>query len=265
MIKTPIQFKLESFVDDEIDPIIPTPIPLTSANELDLITTPIILASRFYLVIKPPQNNRNDSSYIPKPFTYYIPWQGIYRNEVRLTLPPTVGWGEGSCYEVEYWEWTPIILPSLGIKSPLKRKLLKKEFWLIPSPNKTFLINYNYSNSNSNNNNNTYRFKQESLTLISTGVPISLLSYKDIVVINAIVGLEQFIVTPVISVNTTLIERAVNYKNTTDVLLTTTIATDLPITISYVKPIDITCILFKNSLFPQNIYMNELSTSFSHY
>jgi hypothetical protein len=253
-IKTPIIFTLESFVEDAVDPVIPLPDPVTPENELDLILEPIFLAPRYYLVIKPPSDIRNDSGYIPKPFTYYIPWEGIYKNQVRVALPPTIGWGEGSCYTVEYWEWQPHILPRIYKKSPLKHKLLKTEHWLVPHPMNKYMMNYNYLES---------KFKAQSISLISTGSPISIASYNDVLVTTTInTDITNYTITPVISTNTSLIQRAVNYKNTTDVLLTTSVPVDTTFTLNYVKPVDIKQVLFKNSLFPQNIYIYPAPSSF---
>lgn len=250
IIKTPIIFTLESFIEDDLDPIVPVPVPTTASNELNLILTPIFLASRYYLVIKPPQDIRNDTGYLPKPFTYYIPWEGIYKNQVRLALPPTIGWGEGSCYEVEYWEWRPQILPKIYTASPLKHKLLKTEHWLVPHPLGKYLVNYNYLYN---------KFKTESISLTSTGNPISIAAYPDVLVTTTInTDVTNYSITSVIAANTSLTQRAVNYKKTTDILLTTSIPSNTTFILNYIKPVDIRQILFKNSLFPQNIYISPV-------
>jgi hypothetical protein len=248
-IKTPIIFTLESLIEDEVDPIVPLPDPVTPENELDLILKPLYLGSRYYLVIKPPSEIRNDSGYIPKQFTYYIPWEGIYKNQVRVALPPTIGWGEGSCYTVEYWEWRPHILPKIYKTPPLKHKLLKIEHWLVPHPMGKYLVNYNYIQT---------KFKPQSISLISTSNLISIKEYKDIFVTTTInTDNIDYSISSVIASNTSLIQRAVNYKNTTDVLLTTNIPLNESFTLNYVKPVDIKQVLFKNSQFPQNIYISQ--------
>ena len=252
-IKTPIIFTVQPFIEEEQDPIIPQPNPLTLDNELDLITQPILLAKRYYLKIKAPYIITNDAGIAQNEFKYYIPWQGIYKDQVRLALTPTVGWGEGSCYTVEYWEWTPVIRPMSTTKIPLKHKLLKTEYWLIPNPSGRYIVNYNKLN----NYYKTNRFNSSTINLVSTGLPISLAEYKDLLVINNDSQPTTYSITKVIQPNTTLLERTVNYKNTSDVLLTTTLPIDTVITINYLKPIDIRQILFKNSLFPQNIYINN--------
>lgn len=255
-IKTPIIFTLESFVEDDVDPIVPVPDPLTVDNELDLILKPIYLASRYYLVIKPPTEIRNDSGYIPKPFTYYIPWEGIYKNQVRVALAPTIGWGESSCYTVEYWEWTPHILPKMYKKSPLKQKLLKTEKWLVPHPTGKYMMSYNYLQST---------FKPQSISLVSTGAPLSIAAYPDVLVTTSVNTISNtYSISPVIATNTSLIQRAVNYKKTTDVLITTDVPNNTTFILDYVKPIDIKQVLFKNSLFPQNIYITPTPSSFSY-
>ena len=251
-IRTPIIFSLESFIEDDIDPTIPLPSQVTPDNELSLITKPIYLANRYYLIIKPPAEIRNDIDYIPKPFTYYIPWEGIYKNQVRLGLIPTIGWGEGSCYTVEYWEWTPRILPKIYKKTPIKHKLLKTEYWLIPHPIGRFLINYNYIDAT--------KLKATSLSLTSTGNPISLINYNDVLVTTTINSTStNYSIAPTIATNTSLIQRAVNYKKTTDLLLTTTIPSGSLFTLEYIKPLTIKQILFKNSMHPQGIYINNSS------
>jgi len=254
LIKTPIIFTLESLVEDEVDPTVPVPIPTTVDNELDLITKPIYLAARYYLVIKPPSEIKNDSGYISKPFTYYIPWEGIYKNQIRIALPPTIGWGEGSCYEVEYWEWRPQILPRIYRKHPIKHKLLKTEHWLVPHPVGRYMMNYNYLES---------KFKPQSISLVSTGAPLSIAAYPDVLVTTTInTDDTNYTITPVVATNTSLIQRAVNYKKTTDVLLTNTVPTNTTFTLNYVKPVDIKQVLFKNSEFPQNIYTFPAPSSF---
>lgn len=251
-IKTPIIFTVEPFVEQEEDPVIPQPDPpITSENELDLITEPIFLAPRYYLKIKAPENVKNDAFYIPNEFKYYIPWEGIYKNQVRLPLAPTIGWGEGSCYTVEYWEWTPQIRPLLYRKRAVNHKHIKTEYWLVPHPSNRYLVNYQYIDK--------YRFNTLKIALTSTGSPISLANYNDILVVTSINKTTNFSINPVIETNTSLIQRAVNYKKTTDLLLTTDIPVDEVFTINYIKPVDIRNILFKNSLFPQNIYINNSS------
>jgi hypothetical protein len=253
-IKTPIIFTLESLVEDEVDPPVPIPDPVTPENELDLILKPLYLASRYYLIIKPPSEIRNDTSYISKSFTYHIPWEGIYKNQVRVALPPTIGWGEGSCYEVEYWEWRPHILPKIYKIPPLKHKLLKTEHWLVPHPTGKYMMNYNYLQS---------KFKPQSISLVSTGSPLSIAAYNDVLVTTTInTDITNYTIASVIGSNTSLIQRAVNYKNTTDVLLTNTIPANTTFTLNYVKPVDIKQVLFKNSEFPQNIYTFPAPSSF---
>jgi len=249
IIRTPIIFKLEPFIEAEQDPVIPQPDPVTPENELDLITEPIFLAPRYYLKIKAPHNIKNDAFYIPSDYTYYIPWEGIYKDQIRLALPPTIGWGEGSCYTVEYWEWTPVIRPLLYRKRPINHRHIKTEYWLVPHPSNRYLVNYQYIDR--------YRFNTLQLSLTSTGSPISLANYNDILVVTSINKTTNFSINPVIATNTSLIQRAVNYDKTTDLLLTTDIPTDQVFNINYIKPVDIRNILFKNSLFPQNIYINN--------
>lgn len=252
-IKTPIIFTLQPFIEEEQDPLVPVPIPTTPTNELDLITNPILLAKRYYLKIKAPSIITNDAGIAQNEFIYYIPWQGLYKDKVRLALTPTVGWGEGSCYTVEYWEWTPKITPLLTTKRPLKHKLLKTEYWLIPHPSGRYLVNYNRLNNYYALN----RFTTLNINLTSTGQPISIAEYKDLLVISNVNKTTNYSLAEVIQPNTTLIERAVNYKNVSDVLITTDVPIDDVFTINYIKPIDIRQVLFKNSLFPQNIYINN--------
>ena len=266
MIKTPVIFTLEEFIEESVDPVIPIPVgtlqtPLTSDNILDLVTKPIQLAPRYYLKIKPPTSVRNDTEYIPRTFTYNIPWEGIYKNQVRMALQPTIGWGEGSCYIVEYWQWQPMIFPKSYKRPPLKHRLLKTEYWLIPHPSNKYLVNYQYLNL-------AKSFKPLTLSLTSTGAPISLLNYPNIQTIYSITSSTinpiVYSITNTNTVDTTLtehalIQSAVNYKNITNTLLTTNVPINQTFTVSYIKPVDIKQILFKNSLFPQNIYINNSS------
>jgi hypothetical protein len=266
MIKTPVIFTVEEFIEESVDPTIPIPVgtlqtPLTSDNILDLVTQPIKLAPRYYLKIKPPTSIRNDTEYIPRTFVYNIPWEGIYKNQIRVGLQPTVGWGEGSCYIVEYWEWQPMIFPKSYKRPPLRHRLLKTEYWLIPHPSNRYLVNYQYLNLSRS-------FKSLSLSLTSTGAPISLLDHPDIhvlyIVTSPTVNPVTYSISNTTTVDTTLtehalIQAAINYKNTTDTLLTTNVPLGQVFTLNYVKPVDIKQILFKNSLFPQNIYINNSS------
>lgn len=262
MIKTPIIFTLEEFVEESKDPIIPIPIstlqvPVTKANILSLVTSPIQLAPRYYIKIKPPSIIRNDADYLPRIFTYNIPWQGIYKDQVRLNLPPTIGWGEGSCYTVEYWQWQPMIFPLSYKRPPLKHRIIKTEHWLVPHPYLGHLLNHQEIRTS---------FKHPTISLTSTLSPISLLNYP---LIQNIVAIDSPTTKPVIYsvsnvvaidsslTSNALIQAAVNYKNTTDVLLTTNIPVGESFTVEYVKPIDVKQVLFTNSLFPQNTYVNN--------
>lgn len=266
MIKTPVIFNLEEFIEVSEDPVIPIPTPtltnpLTKDNILDLVTKPIKLAPRYYLKINPPSIIRNDTEYIPKSFKYNIPWEGIYKNQVRVGLQPTIGWGEGSCYIVEYWEWQPMIFPKSYKRPALKHKLLKTEHWLIPHPSNRYLVNYQYLNL-------AKSFKPLNINLTSTGNPISLLPYPDIHVLFSVNSINtnsvNYTVNNVITVDNSLtshalIQEAVNYKNTTDVIITTNVPVGDIFSVNYIKPVDIKQILFKNSIFPQNIYINNSS------
>jgi hypothetical protein len=252
-MKTPILFTLEPFIEQTPDPPVPVPIPTTPDNELDLITNTIILSPRYYLIIKPPSNIRNDASYIPMPYRYNVPWEGIYANQVRLALEPTVGWGEGSCYEVEYWMWRPHLLPRMTKKIGNTPTKLKTEHWLVPHPSGKYLLNYSYAYAN--------QFRTEVLSLVVTANPMSIKDYMNKLVYVVSVNNEPtFTLSSVVAANTSLLQRTVNYKNTTDVLLTTSAAIGETISIEYLRPIDIKNILFKNNVFPQNIYAYPLGT-----
>ena len=252
-IKTPIIFTISPFVEAQLDPVIPQPTILTLTNELDLIIKPILLAKRYYLRIKAPKVITNSAGFAQNEFEYYIPWQGIYKDQVRVALTPTIGWGEGSCYTVEYWEWTPKITPLLSTKKPLKHKLLKTEYWLVPDPSGKHLLNYNSLNSNHTTN----RSNTLNINLTSTGLPISITTYKDLLVIDDKNISYSYSISEVVQPNTTLLEKTVNYKNVTDILISAVLPINTVFTINYIKPIDVKQLLFKNSLFPQNIYINN--------
>lgn len=265
ILKTPISFTLEELFEPEEDPVIPLPAPpiiITPENERSLITKPIRLAPRYYIIIHPPKSVTNDISYISKPYKYEIPWKGPYKNQVRLALPPTVGWGEGSCYTIEYFEYVPIVFPDNYVRiGGAKDKHLKTEYWLVPHVSGRYLLNYLLLDSPYLMRSIPSRVKEtKELTYSVAPLDISLnddLTFnRDLIDIIEITPELPYRLRRIIDPNVTLIDRVINWKNPIGLSIEVDTALDTIFTITYVKPISNKQVVFKNSQFPGNIYID---------
>lgn len=83
----------------------------------------------YSIVINAPVNP-NLVGHLPFPSRrLVIPADGV----IRLSLPPTVGFGVNSSYRVEYYYWRPVIYPEgfTPVSAPAQR--LRTEYWRVPN------------------------------------------------------------------------------------------------------------------------------------
>lgn len=122
----------------QIDLYKPDPVNLyTEEPDLILAAKPYVLAPRYYLVIHPPKNN-------PNQFKITVPIHkeanSSLRNQFRVELEPSTGWGVNATYKVEYWQWTPLINKPLNT---IKKECILVEHWYVPTIDPdTFLAIY---------------------------------------------------------------------------------------------------------------------------
>lgn len=182
MINTPLLLDFSGYV-------YPAPysitVPTTEA-QLDLITTDVIGSPEYYIKVFPPANAEHQNIIKQSAFQFNIPSYPSLNYQVRLALPPSIGYGINSCYRVEYWEWRKPYKQGEPYNSPTSRAIktkLSEQYWRIPTVDSYYLLSerdyYIYKP----------RFKYTSnTTFTQTGNTLNLLNNLDIIVIQSVIS-----------------------------------------------------------------------------
>lgn len=130
-MKTPIFIDFESTYPQEL---VTTELNFYEQDEVDLYTQetdPVlaakeyILAPRYFVIIKRPKNNPGPDIRI----AIHKSPTSILRNQLRVCLPPSQGYGFNASYKVSYYEWRPL----LNIEKDLTVKKVLEQWWYVPT------------------------------------------------------------------------------------------------------------------------------------
>ena len=107
-------------------------------EDTDPITNTIerVLAPRYYVLIYSPANQYQAT----KKINIEKAPHSLNRNQLRVSLQPSIGYGLNACYRVQYWKWHPL-LNSTGTISKTK---IHEEHWYVPYINQDGYYNPNY-------------------------------------------------------------------------------------------------------------------------
>lgn len=112
-------------------PLVPSPVPSSSPNAL-------VLGNPYYtLTIASPHNPNQTGLLSYQTRQIKIPDSQL----VRIQLPPTVGFGVNSAYEVTYTVYRDITSP-LQTYYPPQKKVIRTEYWRVPNILGQFYDNY---------------------------------------------------------------------------------------------------------------------------
>lgn len=105
-----------------------------TADQVDLYTLesdpmlamkPYILAPRYFVIIERPKNNPGPKI---KMHIHKSPFS-ILRNQLRVCLDPSIGYGHLASYKVTYYEWRPL----LNIEKDITVTKILQEWWYVPT------------------------------------------------------------------------------------------------------------------------------------
>lgn len=131
------QFPLDIY----IDPLIAAP-PFNPPFDT---SKPLILAPRYYLLIKSPKDQNLPTIKI----NIHKSNSSLLKNKARVLLEPSLNYGINSCYKVEYWEW----IPNLNLTADISKKKLFTQYWFVPLLDNNYVPYYSYVTAYNNNSN----------------------------------------------------------------------------------------------------------------
>ena len=117
------------------------PIDLYTENTDPSTNTKIkLLAPRYYVLIHSPANKFQAT----KKINIEKAPHSINKNQLRVELEPSIGYGINACYRVEYWEWVPVLNSPSSIPTTKK---VHEEYWYVPSIDSYgfYIPNYYYN------------------------------------------------------------------------------------------------------------------------
>lgn len=88
-------------------------------------TQPQILAPRYYVLIHSPANRYSAT----KKINIEKAPHSINRNQLRVELQPSIGYGLNACYKVDYWKWQPL----LNLTADITNTKIHTEYWYVPN------------------------------------------------------------------------------------------------------------------------------------
>lgn len=117
----------------------------TSQQELIDLQEAVISSPNYYLKIYFPVNLSDLNKVKLDSFQINIPLDKTLNNQVRLALPPSIGYGLNSCYKVEYWEWTKPYVPFQFNRADTRimKRQVYEEYWRVPTHDKLTFYDYN--------------------------------------------------------------------------------------------------------------------------